>query len=222
MKTRPYYSIVLLGGLALALGQSELKAQQDRPERPEPTPERRVPTQRPEAMRSERIQQRIRELHAAGKHDEANQLQARLDQAKMDKPERKAVERGEHRHDAGRPVPDRDEPKRPVGPPPQMKIMHLKQAAEHLQAAGYPEQAKQAREEIGKLDGMMRREAENQRNLDAKRPSEEKLRKDETGRQSAAEDEVRGELKKIRREMEELRQQIRRMKEESESKKAPI
>jgi protein subunit release factor A len=88
------------------------------------------------------------------------------------------------------------QPGQPI--PPRARIEHLKQAAEHLQAAGYVEQAEKARQEIGRIVEQVSREAKPDINAGMKE-----------------------EMNKLRKEMEELRQQIRRMKAEVAPKHDP-
>lgn len=74
---------------------------------------------------------------------------------------------------------------------PRARVQHLRQAAEHLQAAGFPEYAEKARKEADRIIEQVRRES-------AKDVNPELTEK----------------IQKLSREVDELRQQIRRMKAE--------
>lgn len=132
----------------------------------------------------------VQALRQAGKHDEARQLEMRVraamgDRAQAGRPqdpmkaERKPRIQAERRQDA--------KPGQPI--PPRAKIQHLKQAADHLQAAGYEDQAAKARQEIGRIAAEARRDGGADANAGMKE-----------------------EMTKLRREMEELRNQIRQLK----------
>lgn len=75
---------------------------------------------------------------------------------------------------------------------PRVKVQHLREAAEHLQAAGFPDYAKKARKEADRIIEQVRRESAQ----DANPELTEKVRQ-------------------LSREVEELRQQLRRMKAEA-------
>jgi HAMP domain-containing protein len=183
----------LLGTLVLGgwMASPALLSAQEFDPRPGPPPPREdmVPGDMPQDRRLGRVRGQIDALHRMGKHDEAMQLERRIQAATSGahmmmpprdgaKAERKPKIQGERRKDAA-PVPPRE------------KIQHLKQAAEHLQAAGYVEYAQKARQEIGRIMEQARHEAKPDINAAMKE-----------------------EMDKLRKEMEELRQQIRRMKAE--------
>jgi hypothetical protein len=207
---------------ALFLLTLSANAQEDRPAPPRDA-------ERPAAhdgALAERVRNRIRELHAEGKHEEANHLAKRIRNARMD-----------HAKHPERPMPpqaERKGPPHPVAPPPVMKVRNLIQAAGLLDAAGYREYAEKARAEAGRLEGEMKRaeearkrEAEQKkmeegkrRDAEAKKEGEMKHRAEEKLRA----DEVRGmreEMHKLRREVEELRGQLRKAKAEAEKGDEP-
>ena len=215
MKTSHHRIGKILGTLAIGgflMNPSQLSAQEPGNREPQPGPPHRhgAPGDAPEARRPqpERLMQKIAELHRAGKHDEARQLQERIRRAAADgnprvegRPEAPPVER--------KPQPQADERKMPTppkaGPPAQDRIRHLREAAEHLKAAGFEKQSAQARAEIARI------EAEN-------RPKEDECCCDEGSKANAA---IKEELNKLRREMEELRGQVRRLSAEATPKHAP-
>lgn len=84
--------------------------------------------------------------------------------------------------------------------PPRARIHHLKQAAEALAAAGYPDHADKARKEISRLEEQARKEDQSRRG------------------EGSREKEMNGEIARLRKEMEELRQQVRRLKAEAVKK----
>lgn len=90
--------------------------------------------------------------------------------------------------------------KKPAQPlPPRAKIQHLRQAAEHLQAAGYPDYADKARKEAERII--------------------EQTRKDSA---KDANPELTDKINKLSRQVEELREQVRRLKEEKREAKPPM
>lgn len=188
--------------IALSLATFSANAQEDRPAPPRDA-------ERPaahDAALSERVRNRIRELHAAGKHEEANHLAERIRNARMD-----------HAKRPERPMPpqaERKGPPHPVAPPPVMKVRNLMQAAGLLDAAGYREYAEKARAEAKRIESEMKRaeearkrETEAKKDREMKRPGEDKRRMEELRG-------MRDEMNKLRREVEELRGQLRKAREE--------
>ncbi len=170
----------------------------------------------PQAMRMRMAMQRVAELHRAGKHDEANQLATRLRAAIGEKP--KMDHGNKDRQAKDRPeVRKHEKTDRPVAPiaEARMKMQRLKQAAQLLQDAGYPDQAAKARQEIERIEVEARREAE-------KAKAKMEAEKAKTHREPAekkVDDGMREEMKKLRRENEELLGQIKKMKAEIGDKK---
>ena len=82
-----------------------------------------------------------------------------------------------------------------AGPPPQDRIRHLREDAEHLKAAGFEKQSAQAVAEIARIEA-------------ANRPKQDQCCCDEGSQANAA---LQKELNKLRREMDELRAQVRRL-----------
>lgn len=126
---------------------------------------------------------RVRTMDRLGKHEEARRLEKRLRDAQGPPEGRPAMR--EMKKDG---APKRDARPGPIAPA-RIKMQHLKQAAEHLQAAGYEEYAAKARQEIQRIETEARREA-------GKGP--------EAG--------MREEMMKLRKELDELRGQLRMMK----------
>lgn len=86
--------------------------------------------------------------------------------------------------------------KHPAQPaPPRVRIQHLRQAAEHLQAAGFPDHADKARKEAERIAEEARKQSKNDANP-----------------------ELTEKVNKLSRQVEELREQIRRMKAEETPK----
>jgi colicin import membrane protein len=174
-----------------------------------------APKDGPQAMRMRMAMGRIEELKRAGKHDEAAKLSERLRAAGLQRPQMdrdKVVRQPKVRaqvRERQHAVPP------PTGPVAQarMKMQKLKQAADLLQSAGYPEYAAKARQEIGRIAMEVRREAEKEK---ARIEGE----KDKARREAAAKEEaaMREEMKKMRREIEELRGQLKKAKAEAEPK----
>lgn len=101
---------------------------------------------------------------------------------------------------------------------PFVKMMHLKQAAFHLRAAGYEKHADMAQEEINRAEKQIRDEIEKRtkQTVEDRGAKEKKAEKPaEEAKQNQA---IEAEMKKMRREMEELRQQVRRLKAEQGTK----
>ena len=229
MKTYPIIRLGVLAALVLSTTAIPAFSQDGRPPGPPPRPEPGHQKERPEAIRSERIRERIRDLHAAGKHDEARQLAERVRNARMNHSSRP----GMPGRDA-KPAPKRDAPPHPVEAPPVMKIRNLKQAAGLLDAAGYREYAAKAREEGGRIEVEMKRVEEarkraaeqrkmedtKHRDAESKKAAEMKLRAEEKRRADEAR-EMREEMNKLRREVEELRGQLRKAKEEGAKRDQP-
>lgn len=192
MKTTTHHFGNLLGMLVL-MSAPVITAQDNAPRPgPPPPPREERPEMMPQDRRMNRVRGQIEALHRMGKHDEAVQLERRIHGATsgapmMMPPPGARVERqakAERREEA--------KPGQPI--PAKVKIQHLKRAAESLKAAGYMEYAEKARQEIGRLEEQVRREA------------------------GPDTDRMRDEMAKMRKEMEELRQQIRRLKAESAPK----
>lgn len=106
-------------------------------------PERRMEGQRPQAAerRLEQLRQRIEHLHREGRHEEAERIKNRLQQW-VDHPIR------DYRPERERPEPRRENRNRPEGHanrpsdrPSAERPHHVKQAIEHLHAAGWHELA---------------------------------------------------------------------------------
>jgi len=139
-----------------------------------------------------RMMREVAELHRAGRHDEARQLEESTQSAVGKKSQRDDEEQLIQPFEGGRKTPAAEErrgdvlPKRQVSP--RVRILHLRQAAEHLQAAGFPEMADKTRKEIARIEQHLRR--------DAKTVPDAALRE---------------EIDKLRREVEELRLQLRRL-----------
>jgi hypothetical protein len=154
---------------------------------------------------SERIHHHIRELRAAGKHDEAERVSARLHKALRDK----SAQPGK--------------PMAPGAPRLEMKLRNLRQAAGLLDAAGYREHAEKARSEAGRIESEMRR-AEELRKREAEQRKTEETKRREADAKGAAENKhreedkrrsdefrtMRDEMNKLRREVEELRGLLRK------------
>jgi hypothetical protein len=242
MKTRRYRTGALLGGLILSLGSLGLQAQEANPA-PPPPKERPAPAAgAQEGVRAERIRQRVRDLHAAGKHEEANRLVERMRQAHMtreraQRPMAPGTPRGQadgaagkksdrmedRRAQAGR--PERKGPPQPMGPPPVMKVRNLRMAAGLLEAAGYRDQAGKARQEAGRIEGEMRemeemkkRGEEKRRAEEGKRRELEKRKAEETKDRPDPAAGMREEMQKLRREVEELRGQLKKARAEAEAR----
>ena len=156
-------------------------------------------------MRPQLIMRQLVELLRAGKYDEARQLAERISAAAKDNPQVAAlIERAKgNRH------PQTDERKlaepAAAGPPLRMKIQHLREAADHLNAAGYEKMANLARVEIQRIEA------------DAKH-QEAEVRRD-AGQETNPS--MKAELDNLRREIEELRNQLRHLKADGTPKPAP-
>ena len=188
---------------SLLLAPTVLKAQENEAQQPEAArqPERQAPPDAPDAKRVQRMLHELKQLQAAGKPEEARQLaeqirsEARTNPQLLERVNRAMAERNRQ------PKSDRKEGRsKQAGPPSEVKIQHLREAAEHLKAAGYGEYAAKAREEIGRLEASMRSEK-----TEAARRKQASPRPSDGGP-------VMEELMKLRREMEELRGEVRRMK----------
>jgi hypothetical protein len=208
--------------IALSFIAFSANAQEERPAPPR-NPE--GPAAHDPAL-AERVRNRVRELHAAGKHEEANHLAERIRNARMD-----------HSKHPERPMPpqaERKGPPHPVAPPPVMKVRNLMQAAGLLDAAGYREYAEKARAEAGRIESEMKRAEEaRKREVEHKKMEESKRREAEAKKDGEmkhrAEDKsltdemrrMREEMNKLRREVEELRGQLRKAKEEGPRRDQP-
>jgi hypothetical protein len=201
---------------------------------PGPPPPRMdgAPKDDPQAMRMRMAMGKVEELRRAGKHEEAKKLADRLRAAGAQRPQ---MERGKNERQPkilGQ-VRERRHAAPLVRPLVQarMKMQKLKQAADLLQSAGYPEHAAKARQEIERIAMEARREAEKAKDRaeaeKAKARAEAEKAKDraegdkEKARREAAEKAdagMREEMKKMRRELEELRAQLKKAKAEAEPK----
>jgi len=83
-----------------------------------------------------------------------------------------------------------------AGMPPNMKLQHLRQAAQHLKAAGYEPQADQAVAEAKRIEAEAKRKAVRP---DPAKPADG----------NAA---LQGEIMKLRRDLDELRREVQRLK----------
>lgn len=160
-----------------------------------------------QAKRMRMAMGRVEELRRAGKNEEARQLAERLraagaqgQQASQEPYVGQPTFRGQ--------VRERQRATPPVRPVAQarMQMQKLRQAADLLQSAGYPEHAAKVRQEIERIAMDARRQAE----MATARP--ESPAKADAG--------LREEMKKLRREVEELRTQLKNMNAEAESKPA--
>lgn len=203
----------LLGSLILSLVSSGLQGQETSPA-PQPKERPASPAAEQEGPRGERIRQRIRDLRAAGKHEEAAQMVERMRQAHTkrvpnhtaDKTPRggadqaggrKAARKEDRKAHAGH--PGRKEAPQPTEPPTAMKIRNLNMAAGLLEAAGYRDFALRTRQEAGRIEGETRKAME---------------MKDRPG----PADGMRDDMRKLRREVEELRGQLNKVKAEAQSR----
>lgn len=149
--------------------------------------------------RKERAMRKVAELHQAGKHDEARKLEAKIQGASDKEAKTPAVEAAEKKAKPAR-VSDRSRDRRGgTGMPPNVKLQHLRQAAEHLKAAGYGPQADQAAAEAKRIETEAKRMAARP---DPARPAD-------------ANADLRGEIMKLRRDLDELRREVRRLKAEA-------
>lgn len=219
MKSRCHFPAALI---AFSLTVLSAAAQEGRPPGPPPRPETPVHEGGPGTIRPERIRERIRDLHAAGKHEEANHLAERARNAWMKHGGRPGMPGRE-----AKPAPQPSSP-HPVAPPPVMKIRNLKQAAGLLEAAGYRDQAEKARQEVGRIEAEMRHMEKMKRREAGQRKVEEtnhtamEKKDSESGRKRGAEGEsltddmrrMRDEMNKLSRQVEELRGQLRKAREE--------
>jgi DNA repair exonuclease SbcCD ATPase subunit len=189
MKTPyPRLATIALSGLLFATTGAQAQENEGRiPDRARHA-ERQPDREAPEAERIRRMIGELKQLQAAGKPEEARKLARQLQRISKSNPQlRERIQRAISERKAG---PDR----RDV-PPPHARIQHLRQAAEHLQAAGYTDHAEKARAEIGRLEAEAKRHE-----ADQPRPDMNPLME---------------ELRKLRREMEELRGEVRRLKAEA-------
>lgn len=192
MKTTTHRFGNLLGVLAL-MTAPVLTGQDNAPHPgPPPPPREERPEMMPQDRRMNRMREQIDSLHRMGKHDAAMQLERRIQGATGGAPLMMPPQGGRVERKAKAERREEGKPGEPI--PLKVKIQHLKRAAESLKAAGYMEYAEKARQEIGRLEEQMRREA---------------------GPNTAR---MRDEMAKMRKEMEELRQQIRRLKAEAAPK----
>ncbi|MCU0751369.1 MAG: hypothetical protein MUF13_17670 [Akkermansiaceae bacterium] len=200
MKIPRYRKGILLASLSLGswLAAPSIISAQEAPPTPPPAPAERGGDGAKAEKRMERGRKHLEELRRAGRHEEARRMEMRM-----------------------RGGPQRPGPRGPLAEvqAPIQKARHLKQAAEHLKAAGYEKQADMAMEESKRIETRLREEME-QRRKQEKQAREMKEKKPERPKAKAESDKstdaIEGEMKKMRREMEELRQQLRRMKAERE------
>lgn len=201
MKMPRYRKGILLASLSLGcwLAAPSMLSAQEAPLTPPPAPAERREDGAKAEKRMERGRKHLEELRRAGRHDQARRMEMRM-----------------------RGGPQRPGPRGPQGDAqaPIQKARHLKQAAEHLKAAGYEKQAETAMEESKRIETRFR-EGMEQRRKQEKQAREMKEKKPQRPKAKAGSDAsgkaIEGEMKKMRREMEELRQQLRRLKAEREA-----
>jgi len=177
---------IALGGFLL--GPLWLAAQDiDNRQPPQPAPprERDTANDTPEALRIQPMLREMEELLRAGKLDEVLERAARIRDIAKDNPRiMNLIERAMGERN---PKPDaaQRKPAGPdaAGPPPRVRIQHLREAAEHLNAAGFEKLADQARAEIGRIETDARRQQ-------ARR---EQARREQAGRQQAGREQARRE-----------------------------
>jgi hypothetical protein len=190
MKTPQYRLSRFFGALILSGWISSQLLTAQAPPAPLPPPHLPPPAEagghKPgiDPRRMERARGQVNELDRAGKHEEARRLEKRLRDAQGPPHEGRPAMREMKKEGA----PKKDARPGPIAPA-RIKMQHLKQAAEHLQAAGYEEYAAKARQEIQRIETEARREA---------------------GKGSEAG--MREEMMKLRKELDELRGQLRMMK----------
>lgn len=150
-----------------------------------------------------RMVERMEAREAAERREERMLLQEAMESHRRGDP----AEAGRLRDSLRSPVEKRareagvrkDLGKKPAQPlPPRAKIQHLRQAAEHLQAAGYPDYAEKARKEAERVMEQARKDSANDANP-----------------------ELTDKINKLSRQVEELRDQVRRLKDEKREPKPP-
>lgn len=203
MKTCFRNPIGLLAGFTLSLMPLAANAQEDRPMPPPPGPER--PMVRPEQAPGERMRAEVRrERERLMERQAAKENADRREERRLIEDSMEAYRRGDPagavrmRESIRKPVEKRVREaakkeilrKNPAQPaPPRVRIQHLRQAAEHLQAAGFPDYADKARKEAERIAEEARKQPKNDANP-----------------------ELTEKVNKLSRQVEELREQIRRMK----------
>jgi DNA repair exonuclease SbcCD ATPase subunit len=208
MKTPRYRIGKIAGTLALGgflLGPLKLAAQDidNRPAEPAPPRQREATKEAPEALRIQPMLREMEELLRAGKLDEVLERAARIRDVAKDNPRlMNLIERAMGERN---PKPDtaQQKPAEPgaAGPPPRMKIQHLREAAEHLNAAGYEKLADQARAEIGRIEAETKRQQTERQHAESSR---------EAGPDANAA--IKAEMNQLHRELEDLRNQLRHLK----------
>ena len=189
----------------------------NRPAEPAPPRGRETANNTPEALRIQPMLREMEELLRAGKLDEVLERAARIRDIVKDNPRlMKLIERAMSER---KPKPDAA-PQKPAGPdaagpPPRVKIQHLHEAAEHLNAAGFEKLADQARAEIGRIQTDARRQ--HARRQQAER---EQAASRETGPDANAA--IKAEIKQLHRELEDLRNQLRHLKADAAPQHAPL
>lgn len=198
MKTCPLIPIGLLAGFTLALSQLSTNAQDDRPMPPPPRPEQAMdprpdfprPVDRMPAERA-RMEKRIAARDAAERKEERRLIEESIEAYRRGDPAggarmRDSVRKPLEKRAAGKEML-RKNPAQPL--PPRARVQHLRQAAEHLQAAGFPDYADKARKEAERIAEQA-----------AKQPVKD------------ANPELTEKVNKLSRQVEELREQVRKLK----------
>lgn len=199
----------------MKLAAQDLDTRQPTP--PAPPRGRDTAKEAPEALRIQPMLREMEELLRAGKLDEVLERAARIRDVAKDNPRiMNLIERAMGERN---PKPDaaQRKPAGPdaAGPQPRVKIQHLREAAEHLNAAGYEKLADQARAEIGRIETDARRQ--HARRQQAER---EQAASRETGPDANAA--IKAEIKQLHRELEDLRNQLRHLKADAAPQHAPL
>lgn len=220
MKTPRYRIGKICGTVALGawilnptgLAGQDLETRRDEPAPPPPR-ERQADKETPDALRLQPMLREMEELLRAGKFDEVLQRAERVRDVAKDNPrvmaliERAMGERKSKRESAPRDAASPGEAEQR----PRVKIQHLREAADHLNAAGYEKLAALARAEIGRIEAAARRQqAERQ---------QAQRRGDSSPDSNTA---MKAELEQLRREMQELRNQLRRLKADAAPQHPPM
>ena len=210
MKTSQNFLASAIGAIALGgmlISAPALVAQEAASPKPAPM-ESTGQSAKKDAQRmekKERGMRKVAELQQAGKHDEARQLEVRIQGASEKKvkakvPVAQAAEKKAKPEAAPARVSDRIRGRwNAAGMPPNMKLQHLRQAAQHLKAAGYEPQADQAVAEAKRIETEAKRKAVRP---DPAKPVDA----------NAA---VQGEIMKLRRDLDGLRREVQRLKAEA-------
>lgn len=194
MKTCPLIPIGLLAGFTLALSPLSTNAQDDRPMPPPPRPEQAMDPRpdfpRPvDRMRQERGKPMNREAADRRLLEESIEAYRRGDPAAAGRLREAMRQPGEKR--PGREAANKELLRKKPMPsvPPRVRIQHLRQAADHLQAAGFPDYADKARKEAERIAEQAAKQSKNDANP-----------------------ELTEKVNKLSRQVEELREQVRKLK----------